>query len=342
VSNPTPPRILLVRFSSIGDLLLTTPLLRVLRRRYPDADLTFVTRADMADTLRDNPHLTRLVTWPREGSLRALARDLRQTPWTHRLDLHGSLRSRALRLLVGGRWHGYSKHRVRRQLLVTTHGRLGGRIAPVADRYFDAASALDVLPDGAPAEYFVTDIAAGQATRFLADHHLASGRPLLALAPGAAHFTKRWPTDHWLALAARMAATHDIVVLGGPAEREVAVRIVAAAGPRAASAAGTVSLSGTAALLQRATAVVVGDTGILHLATAVGTPVVGLYGPTVEAFGFFPYHAHAVAVQHPLACRPCSSRGGAACPLGHHHCLVQILPAEVTDALASLTATNPA
>ena len=75
---------------------------------------------------------------------------------------------------------------------------------------------------------------------------------------------------------------------------------------------------------------------LLHLATAVGTPVVGLYGPTVEAFGFFPYRATAVTVQHELGCRPCSSQGGPVCPLGHHHCLVKLMPEEVLAAVAVL------
>ncbi|MGH7593405.1 MAG: glycosyltransferase family 9 protein, partial [Gemmatimonadales bacterium] len=117
----------------------------------------------------------------------------------------------------------------------------------------------------------------------------------------------------------------------------IAAAIVAAAGDRAVSAAGRYSLKGTAALLKHAQVVVVGDTGVLHLATAVGTPVVGLYGPTIEAFGFFPYAARAVTLQHVLTCRPCSSQGGPVCPLGHHHCLVQMLPAEVLLAIGAMS-----
>ena len=94
------PQILLVRFSSIGDLLLTTPLIRALRTRHPTARLTMVVREDMAETLRHNPRLTELVTWKRGSPLGDLAATLRQTDWSHRLDLHGSLRTLALRQLV--------------------------------------------------------------------------------------------------------------------------------------------------------------------------------------------------------------------------------------------------
>lgn len=332
----SPPRILLVRFSSIGDLLLTTPLLRALRARHPGADLTMVVREDLAETLRDNPRLTRLVTWRRGAPLAPLARSLRDGGWTHRLDLHGSLRSLALRRLVGGAWTTYPKHRVRRTLLIRSGRRLGGPLGHVADRYFAAADGLDVAPDGGPPEFFVRQDAQREADAFLAGHGLGTERTLLALAPGAAHFTKRWPVEHWAALARRLRGQADLVILGGPAEREMASAIADAGGDRAASAAGRFSLSGTAALLRRARALAAGDTGVMHLATAVGTPVVALYGPGVEEFGFFPYHARATVLQRDLACRPCSAHGGPVCPLGHHRCLVDILPETVAGALAAL------
>lgn len=328
-----PPNILILRFSSIGDLLLTTPLLRAIRVRHPEARITFVVREDMADTLRHNPRITRLVGWRRGSPLRALARELRAERWTDRLDLHGSLRSRALRLLVGGRWSGYPKHRLRRKLLIATHRKRGGPLDHVADRYFAAARSLDVTPDGGPPEFFVSDGGVRGAESFLAAHHLGSDRELIALAPGAAHFTKRWPTHHWIELARKLGEQSDLVILGAAGDREVANAIVEGANGRAVSAAGSFSLDGTAALISRARRLVAGDTGLLHLATAVGTPVTGLYGPTVEEFGFFPYHAPASVVQLDLGCRPCSSQGGPTCPLGHHHCLEQITAGMVITAM---------
>jgi heptosyltransferase-2 len=134
----------------------------------------------------------------------------------------------------------------------------------------------------------------------------------------------------------RIRTVADVVVLGGPGEREVAGMIAEAGGGGAASAAGRFSLTGTAALLKRSRALITCDTGVLHLATAVGTPIVGLYGPTVEQFGFFPYHARATVIQRDLTCRPCSSHGGPTCPLGHHRCITEILPEEVAAAVASL------
>ena len=95
-------------------------------------------------------------------------------------------------------------------------------------------------------------------------------------------------------------------------------------------------LPGSAALLKHARALIAGDTGAMHLATAVGTPVLALFGPTVEAFGFFPYHAKATVLQRELGCRPCSAQGGPCCPLGHHRCLQDLQPDEVLEALRKL------
>jgi lipopolysaccharide heptosyltransferase II len=333
-----PPNILVIRFSSIGDLILTTPLLRALRTRHPEGRITFVVREDMADILRHNPRIDELITWRRGSSLADLGRRLRGQEWTHRLDLHDSLRSHLLRRMVGGRWTSYPKHRIRRKLLIATHGKRGGALGHVAERYFAAARDLDVTPDGRAPEFFTTDAADAEAAAFLAQRGLGRDRPLVALAPGAAHFTKRWPPHHWITLARQLRTTSDLVIVGGPAERVLAGEMAVAAGERAASAAGQFSLVGTAALLKHAASLVAADTGVLHLATAVGTPVIGLYGPTIEAFGFFPYAATAMTLQHQLGCRPCSSQGGPVCPLGHHHCLAKMMPEEVLAAVASLGA----
>jgi lipopolysaccharide heptosyltransferase II len=327
------PDILIVRFSSMGDLLLTTPLLRAIRTRYPGCRITFVVREDHADTLRHNPRIDRLITWRRGSPLRPLVRQLRSETFTHRLDLHGSLRSRLLRWLVGGKWSGYPKRRLRRWLLIFSRRRLGGALGHVADRFFEAARELGIHPDGGPPEFFVSAESERAAIDFIAAHGVGRDRGLVAIAPGAAHATKRWPVEHWEALVLRLRSRADVLILGGPAEAALGEHLATVGGPTVVSAAGKFSLVGSAALLRRAKVLAVGDTGLLHLATAVGTPVVGLYGPGVAELGFFPYQAAATVLQRDLKCRPCSKHGSAKCPLGHHHCLREILPHEVAAAM---------
>jgi len=332
-----PPNILLVRFSAMGDTLLMTPLIRALRTRHPEARITVVTKQAFAPLFQHNPRVSEVIGWQPGSALAELGRRLRGGAFTHRLDLHGSLRSRALRWRVGGRWTSYPKHRAARALLIRTKRNVYRDRRPVAERYFDAARELDVAPDSGSLELFLSRSTLEAAERFLAQRGLGLRRQLIAVAPGASSFTKRWPTHHWIALVRRLVeAGNDIIVVGGAAESEVARELVEAGGEPAASAAGAFDPAGTAAVLKRARALVAGDTGAMHLATAVGTPVVALFGPTVEAFGFFPYHAKAAVVQRDLACRPCSAQGGTACPLKHHRCLQDLQPAEVLEALRKL------
>jgi heptosyltransferase-2 len=335
--------VLLVRFSSIGDILLTTPLVRALARRHPEARLVYVTKRAMAPLVADNPHLTDVVTLEPGEPMRYLARRLRALAPTHGLDLHGSLRSASLRLLVRCRWSGYRKRKLARALLIATKLDAYRRRAPgpVAERYFEAARRLDTRPDGGPTEFCLGPGARDRAGQWIAERGLAGAR-LAALAPGAAHATKRWPVAHWSALAERLgAAGYRPVVVGGPEDRGLAQQLVAEGGEggnAVASAAGEFSLQETGALLARARVVVSGDTGVMHMATGVGTPVVALFGPTVGQFGFFPYRAPAAVLERALDCRPCSATGTAACPLGHHRCLTDITPEEVAATVERLVA----
>lgn len=332
-----PPNILLVRFSALGDILLMTPLLRALRQRHPDAGMTVVTKAVFAPLLAHNPRVTEVIGWDDSASLADLGRDLKGRGFSHRLDLHGSPRSRTLRLHVGGRWTTYPKHRVARTMLIRAKRNVYSDRRPVAERYFDAARELDVAPDAGSLEMFLSRPSLAAAEAFLTVHGIGVTRQLIAVAPGAAHFTKRWPEHHWTALVRRLIEHgNDVVVVGGPEEAEAGARVAAAGGERAVSAAGRFDLPGSGALLKRARALVTGDTGVMHMATAVGTPVAALFGPTVLEFGFFPYHAKATVLQRDLECRPCSAHGGPTCPLVHHRCMQDTTPEDVLEALRKL------
>jgi lipopolysaccharide heptosyltransferase II len=331
-----PPRILAVRFSSIGDIVLTSPLIRALRARHPEAEITFLTKASFADLVRDSPRLTRVIALASERPLRELAQELRAHRFSHCLDLHGSLRSRALRVLVPGRWRGYRKRRLAREVLIRTKRNVYRDQVPVAERYFEAAEGLDASPDGGPPELFLGDAADRAADDWLRAHGIQP-RGFLALAPGVAHATKQWPSDSWARLTESLTgAGHRVVLLGGPADVTLCRSILESSGGQAANAAGQFDLQGSGALIRRARGLVSGDTGLMHMATALATPVVALFGPTVRAFGFFPYAVRATVIERHLPCRPCSAMGGARCPLGHHACLRDIRPEEVTSTLEAL------
>ena len=329
-----PPHVLLIRFSSIGDILLTTPLLRALRQSHPDLRLTFLTKRAYLPLLNHNPNVNRVIGLGPEGSLTGLAAELRTDRYTHLLDLHDNLRSRILRLLVPGRWRTYPKHRLARALLIHAKRNRYRDRRPVAERYFAAARDLQVVPDGGAPEFFVGPEAREEAAAWLDSVGLAGESRLVALAPGAAHATKRWPLDHWRTLVDRIVGDgFAVAVVGGTDDALLGARLSEQRRGRVASAAGMFGLQATGALLQRTRVLVSGDTGVMHMATGVGTPVVALFGPTVEAFGFFPYTRRATVLELPLPCRPCSAMGGPRCPLGHHRCMIDIQADVVHEAL---------
>jgi lipopolysaccharide heptosyltransferase II len=328
------PNVLAVRFSSIGDVLLTTPLLRAIRRRHPSARLSVLTKHPYAPLLSHNPNVTRVLAVDSRRSLASLAGELRAGQYSHFLDLHDSVRTRALRLLVPGRWTTYPKHRLARTLLIHTKRNRYRDERPVAERYFAAARELDVAPDGKPADLFVAPEAEREVSDWFAGARLSPNHGIIALAPGAAHATKRWPVEHWRTLLAQLTSAGFLaVIVGGPEDTEVAASVAEPTGPQVMNVAGRFGLQGTGALLRRSLALVSADTGVMHMATAVGTPVVALFGPTVRQFGFFPYSDRAEVVELGLGCRPCSSKGGPHCPLGHHRCLREITPGTVYQAL---------
>ncbi len=333
------PRILLVRLSSMGDVILTTPLVRALRRRHPGAELTYLVKRPFAPLVSDHPALDRVIAYdPARRSLLDLAAELRRLRFTHCLDLHGSLRSRALHWLVPGRWREYSKRRLPREVLIRFKRDTYRDRVPEPERFFEAATGLDVRPDGDPPEIFTHPEADARADAWLRDQGLADARPV-ALVPGAAHATKRWPVESWSALAARLgAAGHALLVLGGPDYAAECRAIAEAGGRRARSAAGAFGLQETAAALRRSALCVAGDTGVMHMASATRTPIVLLLGPTVGEFGFLPYHARITVLERDLPCRPCSAQGGPRCPLGHHRCLRDIAPDEVAGAATRMLA----
>ena len=333
-------RVLCVRFSSIGDVLLTTPLVRALRRRYPEAELYFVTKHAMAPLVIENPHLTRVIELNPKERITELARRLRLLGATHGLDLHGSMRSRALRWLVPCRWSGYSKRRIARATLISTKINIYGKNVPVPERYFEAAHGLDVTPDGGPPEFFLAPAARAHMRHWLAEVGLAQ-TPYAVIAPGAAHATKRWPITHWRTLTTRLHQLgYGIVAVGGPDDRAVIDALTQSREDAVVNVAGEFTLQQTGACLARAAVLISGDTGVMHMATGVGTRVVALFGPTVEPFGFFPYSKRGgvTVLERDLSCRPCSAMGSQRCPLGHHRCLGDILPDDVAAAIRQLVA----
>jgi heptosyltransferase II len=332
--------LLAVRFGSLGDVLLTTPLLRAISQQHPQIRLTVLTSQRLAPLLSDNPRIDEVIALAPEDSLLEMGVRLRALRFSHLLDLETSPRSWLFRLLVPGRWRAAPQYRLARELLIRTKRSRFPEDSTVADRYFDAARHLGVVPDGGPAEFFLNPEAEERADTWLGKVNARNRRPFVAFAPSAGQATKRWPQDYWVRLARRIKATGaGVVFLGGPDDATITGNIAARCGAEAVNGAGVLSLQSTGAVLKRAAALVTGHTGTMHMAAALGTPLVALIGPTVRAFGYYPYNAaRTVLLERNLPCRPCSFSGGEECPLKHHRCLQEIQPDAVYAALCRVLA----
>ena len=314
-----------VQTAFLGDVVLTTPLLRTLAVRHGPVDV--VTTPAAAPLLDTHPAVRQVIRYDKRGAdrgwggLTALARRLREAHYEVAYVPHRSLRSALLALWarvprrVGFRdgWRSlYTESRAR----------------PAGGHEVDRLLALAGDPTAIRTPSIgLTPADHGAAAAFVETEAL--GSDVVALAPGSIWGTKRWP--HFTALAGRLAGSHAIAVVGGPGDGELAAAIVdhvRSAGGRAASGCGKLTLRESAALLARCRLLVTNDSAPLHFAQAVGTPTVAVFGPTLPAFGFGPLNpGDRVAEVTDLTCRPCSKHGPAECPLGHHRCL-RDLPVE--------------
>jgi heptosyltransferase-2 len=329
-------RILVIRLSSLGDILLTTPVLRLLREYCPAAQLDFLTKAAYQDILCANPCVDRLLLWEPQQGLREMLRRLRQTRYDIVVDLHRTLRSRLLyRGLLAERKLAYTKRTLRRALLVHLGWNTLRAMTPVPELYMAPLRCLGMTAPLPPLELHLTAESQETIQVYLQQALPESRmRPLLAVAPGAHWSTKRWPVERFAVVAQTLAQTQQaaVVVLGSAEDHQLAQELCQRLSVPVLNSTGKLSLMHTAALLQQCHLLLSNDSGLMHMAAALQVPVVAIFGPTVQEFGFYPFKASAQVVSAAIACRPCSTKGSTRCPRGHHQCMQQV---PVTHVLAA-------
>ena len=334
-------KILLIRLSSIGDIILTTPLLRVLKTRYPECELHYITRKEFSELLRDDPMVDRLISIDVAGgrsAMRALNLELMDQRYDAVLDLHNNFRSRILRNGLSSRLHLIDKRSLRRLLLTQLHVNTFKEITPVPERYIETARRYGVLPDAFGPRLHPTEAQRASARTKLREAGADVADGFVGLCPGAMHFTKRWPEERFVELARMLTARGERLLLFGGSQDSIVAEMIARTAPRSiVDLTGRLSLMETAAAMEHCRVVIANDSGLMHMATAVRRPVVALFGSTVREFGFFPYNSPAVILEtHGLRCRPCSHIGLPHCPKRHFACMREITPEQVVDAVDAL------
>ena len=327
-------KILIIRFSSIGDIVLTTPVIRCLKQQLPEVEIHYLTKASYKAVLEANPYIDKLHFL--QDDLQAVIPQLQAEDFAYVIDLHHNLRTMRVKKALGRQSFSFNKLNIQKFILTT----IKLNVLPdvhIVDRYMDTVKSLGVKNDGRGLDYFVpekdkvkeSDIPAG---------HLAG---YIGVVIGAAHNTKKLPLHKLKELCA--AIDHPIILLGGKEDRENGDQIAGVDPHKIYNSCGKFNINESADLVRRAKLIITHDTGLMHIASAFKKPVISIWGNTVPQFGMYPYYGalpantpndklpYDIMEVRPLYCRPCSKIGYNKCPLGHFKCMEKISIQEVVD-----------
>jgi len=316
-------KILVIRFSSMGDIIYTTPVVRCLKKQLPDAEVHFITKPAFKYIYDNNPYVDKLLLL--KPSLKETIKDIQAEDYDHIVDLHNNLRTAIIKLSTWIPSSTYQKQTIRKWLSLKFNLKL---IPPVhlVDRYMKAVQVLGVKNDDQPIDYYIK-----------AEHQLSTLLPpshqngFVAFIIGATHFTKRMPNDKIISICKKIDL--PVVLLGGNDVKANGDEIAAAIGEKIYNACGITSLDESVFLVSKADKIIGFDTGLTHIAEAFDRPIVSVWGGTVpELLGVQPYKVKEALVSGvDIECRPCSKFGLPACPLGHFKCMRDINERQVIE-----------
>ncbi len=333
-----PEHILLVRLSSVGDIILTTPTAALLRMRYPRARITWLVDTGYLDLVRHNPHIDNALEFDYTGRHRGLLGIRKLADELGPVDLFVDLQHKVRSLMLSA-----TLHPVERRVLVKRRGfgiikALIGRDAILGvphqvDRYIQVLceETLGDVPEGTPPPVMIADDSEQEkAARML------RGDDCIGIVVGARHLTKTWPVRHTAALADRCRqAGYRVVLLGGPGDCVLVGAVVSSMKTEPAHVLPDGTLGQLAGSLSRCRAVVSPDSGPAHMAGALGVPVVAVFGPT-SPDRWAPKGPRVKVIRLDLPCAPCSNHGGASCPVDTLECLNELGPEKVWEGLVDL------
>ncbi|MFZ1082689.1 MAG: glycosyltransferase family 9 protein [Candidatus Kryptoniota bacterium] len=327
---------LLIRLSSAGDVLLTSPLLKTIKTREPEAEVHFVVKAQYADLIQNNPNVSKVHLVQNDAALHQLdnlRRQLLQEHFDTTLDLHNNFRSIYLRKGTAKKIEVIRKEVFKRALLVKTKLNVFSNVRSVALKY---AQVYDKKIIAVPAPEIFFEKETKQKTADLWQKANLDSEKFIFLCPGAKHFTKRWPLEYWIELARKVSEGNHAVLIGGEGDSKICEAI--ARNVSVENFCGKLTLLESAAMLSYANVVITNDSFLMHAANAVGKKIVAIFGSTVREFGFFPYGVDNKIMEIAgLNCRPCSHVGLNHCPKKHFKCMMDTKPGAVYDAAMELT-----
>jgi heptosyltransferase-2 len=311
-------KFLLIRFSSIGDIVLTTPVIRCLKQQVPGAKVHFLTKENFRGLVSSNPYIDKVQVLGSSWDL--MMHQLQYENYDYVIDLHHNLRTlRIKKALKGAKHFSFDKLNIQKWLLTAFKiNRLPA--VHIVDRYLATLQTFDVVNDGKGLDHFFPPKDKIQNTDLPFSHIL----DFVGVVIGAAINTKKLPVHKLQQLCAGI--NYPIVLLGGPEDRDAGEQIASVDPIKVYNSCGKFSLNESADLVYRAKIIITHDTGLMHIAAAYKKPIISIWGNTIPEFGMTPYYgnetvASEIAEIKNLSCRPCSKIGYDRCPKGHFKCM---------------------
>ena len=327
-------KILVIRFSSIGDIVLTTPVVRALKTQLENAEIHYATKIQFKPLFEENPYIDKMHYFQKD--LSSFIRELRKENFDSIVDLHHNLRTRIIKSALQKKSVSFDKLNTEKWLMVNFKIDKLPNIH-IVDRYLETVKSLGVKSDSLGLDYFIPekDIVP---LEWLPQTHQAG---YVAYAIGAQHGTKKLPINRMIELCDKI--NRPIILLGGKEDTAVGEQINSffekALGTTEYeeglkelnkktliyNACGKYNLNQSASLVKRATYVFTHDTGLMHIAAAFKKEIFSIWGNTIPAFGMYPYRTKFTILENTkLSCRPCSKIGFNECPKKHFKCMNEI------------------
>ena len=308
-------KLLVIRFSSIGDIVLTTPVIRCLKQQLVDVEIHYLTKQKFRTILSENPYIDHLHTI--EKSSNEIVSQLKAFDFDYIIDLHNNIRTRTLSLKLGVKTYRFPKLNIQKWLYVRFKiNRLPN--IHIVDRYFEAVKSLSVINDLLPCDYYI----APKDVIDLKQRLDLDPNNYIAFAIGAQFATKRLPNHKIKEICSKISL--PIVLLGGTEDEnngnEIRTELT-----HVINACGKFSLGQSASIVQQAKTIITHDTGLMHIASAFEKQIVSIWGNTTPAIGMYPYMPRkkefSIHEVPNLSCRPCSKIGFKTCPKKHFKCM---------------------
>ena len=310
-------KFLIIRFSSIGDIVLTTPVVRCLKQQYPNAEVHYATKKAYKTLLENNPYIDKIYTL--EKNLNDLVKQLKSEDYDYIIDLHNNLRTSIIKFRLGVKSFSFDKLNFQKWIFVKFKKNIMPNVH-IVDRYLKTVESLGVKNDNQGLDYFIPE--KDEMPLEWLPENFRIGYAVYAI--GGQHETKKLPLSKMIELCQTIKL--PLVLVGGKEDEVIGEQLsVSSKNNPIFDTCGKMSLNQSASIIQKATIVYTHDTGMMHVAAALKKKVISIWGNTIPAFGMYPYQTEFEVIENKeLNCRPCSKIGYSKCPLGHFKCMNEL------------------